>query len=113
MKRWLIPGAAVLAAGLLGAALFVKADPAAKKDEPADAPKNVASRVTQVTVYQDNALVTREVDVPAGAGTLELIVPNLPPTVVTTSLYSEGGDGTAILATRMRSRVIEDDVREE
>ena len=31
-----------------------------------------------VTVYQPNALVTREVDVPEGAGVMELVVTPLP-----------------------------------
>ena len=37
-------------------------------------PKIAASKITNVTVYPSNALVTREVEVPAGTGTMELVV---------------------------------------
>src|SRR5262245_22775594 len=58
--------------------------PAAKADRetpPPVAPADVkvaASRVAAVTVYPNSALVTREVDVPATAGTVELTVTPLP-----------------------------------
>ena len=56
-------------------------------DEPAQpaapaAPKTANSRIIHVTVYQNNALVTREVDVPEGPGTLEIVVTPLPPQTV-------------------------------
>ena len=35
-------------------------------------PRTAASRIVQVTVYPNVALVTREVDVPAGVGSMEL-----------------------------------------
>ena len=44
---------------------------AAQKEAP---PKIAASKITNVTVYPNNALVTREVEVPAGTGTMELVV---------------------------------------
>src|SRR5688572_1984052 len=65
---------------------------AAAKEAEATAPaptpgvKPAPSRVTAVTVYPNSALITREVEVPQGAGTLELIVTPLPPTVVNSSL---------------------------
>ena len=77
--------------------------------EPTTAP----SKVTAVTVYQDSALVTREVTTPAGAGLLELIVSPLPPQTIDSSLYSEGGDGIRILTTRYRTRAIKEDMRQE
>ena len=43
-----------------------------------DAPKTAASRIVAVTVYQPNALVTREVEVPDGTGLMELVVTPLP-----------------------------------
>jgi hypothetical protein len=69
--------------------------------------------VTHVTVYPTNALVTREVDVPAGAGTFELVINPLPAQTVNSSLYSEGSEGIRILTTRFRSRPIQQDTREE
>jgi hypothetical protein len=92
------------------------ATPATKKAElparPA-APHAVPSRVTHVTVYQNNALVTRQVDVPEGTGTFELVVTPLPPQTVNSSLYSEGNDGLRVLTTRYRTRPIQEDTREE
>lgn len=75
--------------------------------------KIATSRVTTVTVYPNSALVTREVDVPAGMGTLELTVTPLPPTTVNSSLYTEGTDGIRVLTTRFRSRPILEDTRED
>lgn len=123
MRKWLVLPALVLALGVAGTALFGRPDgrreaaapaPAAPvPKEGADAPRPAASRISQVTVYQNTALVTRDVEVPAGAGTLELVVTPLPPTTVNNSLYSEGADGVLVLATRFRSRPIKEDTREE
>jgi hypothetical protein len=80
---------------------------------PAAPPKIAPSRVVGVTVYPNNALVTREVDVPEGTGSFELVVNPLPPQTVNSSLYSEGTDGTRVLTTRYRMRPIQEDTREE
>src|SRR4051794_26394580 len=77
--------------------------------EPTTAP----SKVSAVTIYQDSALVTREVTTPASAGLMELIVSPLPAQTIDSSLYSEGGDGIRILTTRYRTRAIKEDTREE
>ena len=80
----------------------------------ADPPlKSVASRVTAVTVYQGNALVTREVDVPEGKGLVELIVTPLPPQTIDSSLYTEATDGIRVLSTRYRTRAVKEDTRKE
>jgi hypothetical protein len=76
-------------------------------------PKSAPSRITNVTVYQNSALVTREVDVPEGAGSMELVVTPLPPQTVNSSLYSEGTDGIRVMTTRYRMRPIKEDTREE
>jgi uncharacterized protein (TIGR02231 family) len=90
----------------------VKAEKVAGEAAPA-APgmKTVVSRVNAVTVYPNSALVTREVEVPAGTGTLELTVTPLPPTTVNSSLYTEGSEGIRVLTTRFRSRSIQEDTR--
>src|SRR5262245_54138074 len=81
---------------------------------PADAPaKTAPSRVSAVTVYQGNALVTREVDVPAGKGLIEIVVTPLPPQTVDSSLYAEGTDGVRVLSTRYRTRAVKEDTRQE
>ncbi len=82
--------------------------------EPLAVPATVKvarSRVTAVTVYPNSALVSRAVDVPEGSGTLELTVTPLPPTVVNSSLYTEGADGIRVLTTRFRSRAVLEDTR--
>ena len=66
-----------------------------------------------VTVYQGQALVTREVSVPEGDGTVELVVTPLPPQTVDSSLYTEGADGLRVLSTRFRTRAVKDDTRQE
>ncbi len=72
-----------------------------------------ASKITNVTVYQGQALVTREVTVPEGEGTLELLVTPLPARVDGGSLHTEGADGLRVLSTRYRSRAVKDDTRQE
>src|ERR1700740_343156 len=87
------------------------AEPAASPAAPAE--KRAASQIVNVTVYQNSALVTREVEVPEGTGAMELVVTPLPPGVANSPLYSEGPDGTRVMSTRYRSRAIKEDTREE
>jgi hypothetical protein len=90
--------------------------PAPNFPGPAEAgrpPRPAASRITDVTVYQGQALVTREVSVPEGEGTIELVITPLPEQIVDGSLYTEGADGLRVLSTRFRSRAIKEDKREE
>ena len=90
------------------------ANQAAAADEPkAEAPRIAASRIVHVTVYPNSALVTREVETPAGKGTFELVVSPLPPLTLDSSLYSEGSEGLRVLSTRYRTRPIREDTREE
>ncbi len=81
--------------------------------DPAPATKNPESKVVAVTVYENTALVTREVIVPDLVGSLELIVSPLPPQTVNGSLYSEGTDGIRVLNTRYRTRATKEDTRDE
>jgi hypothetical protein len=71
------------------------------------------SRIVSVTVYQNTALVSREVTLPEAAGPVEVVVSPLPPGTLETSLYAEGSDAVRILSTRFRSRAIAEDNREE
>jgi uncharacterized protein (TIGR02231 family) len=92
------------------------AAPAGVLHAPAPAPAGVklaASRVVAVTVYANNALVTREVDVPEGAGRFELTVAPLPPATVNGSLHTEGAEHIRVLATRFRTRAVLEDPRED
>src|SRR5580700_1809775 len=99
---------------LLAVLALVKAardgDPPAKEEAP---PKTAASRIAQVTVYPNSALITREVEVPAGMGNMELVVNPLPQFTLNSSLYSEGSDGIRVLTTRFRTRPVKEDTREE
>ena len=99
-----------LVAGLACAQFGGLAGPA---PEDAPPPSPSTSRITAVTVYQGQALVTREVNVPEGGGTVELVVTPLPAQAVDTSLYTEGTDGLRVLSTRFRSRAVKDDTRQE
>jgi hypothetical protein len=116
-KRLITPVALVMVAGGVLAAgtavLMHSARAETKKTDAGPELKIAASRIVHVTVYQNNALVTREVDVPEGKGTLELVVSPLPAQTVNTSLYSEGSDGLRVLTTRFRLRPVKDDVRAE
>jgi hypothetical protein len=107
--------AACLGVGLLSLKFVLgAAEPkAAAPIPPADVMKSANSRIVAVTVYQRNALVTREVDVPEGAGSAELIVTPMPDATVEDSLYSEGSDNIRVLTTRFRNRPIKEDTREE
>src|SRR5262245_43698362 len=117
MKKrvWLSMGVVLLAGGLVaaGSMVMLRAVQAeAKKAEAAEF-KTASSRIDHVTVYQNNALVTREVEVPEGVGTMELVVSPLPAQTVNTSLYSEGSEGMRVLTTRFRLRPVKEDTREE
>lgn len=71
------------------------------------------SRVVAVTVYQGQALVTREVVLPEQKGLLELVVGDLPAQIVPGSLYAEPGGGVEVRSIRFRQRPVEADTREE
>lgn len=96
---------AVLAAGLAAVARG--------QDPKADPVKPAASKITAVTLYQSTALVTREVTLPDAAGVTEVVVSPMPPQVIPTSLYAEGGDAGRVLSVRFRTRAIAEDTREE
>jgi N-terminal domain of unknown function (DUF4140) len=76
-------------------------------------PRPAAGKIVAVTVYQGQALVTREVSVPEGDGTIELVVTPLPPQAVDSSLYTEGTEGLRVLSTRFRTRAVKEDTRQE
>src|SRR5947209_7572078 len=110
-----------LVAGLACAQLGQGAEPAVENaaqdvrrvDESVPPPRPATSKIVAVTVYQGQALVTREVSVPEGDGTVELVVTPLPAQAVDSSLYTEGTDGLRVLSTRFRTRAVKDDTRRE
>lgn len=118
MKRRLafLAGSLLLCVGGLVLMLYSKAGasapaPAAKEEKGAS--RIATSRIAHVTVYPDSALISREVEVPAGTGLMELIVNPLPEATVVSSLYTEAPEGLRVLTTRFRSRAVREDTREE
>lgn len=110
LRSWKVGAPAALGLSALGifCVVLIAAEPGVN-----GAPKVAPSRVTHVTVYPTSALVTREVEVPAGTGPVELVVSPLPVQTVNSSLYSEGSEGIRVLSTRFRTRPIKEDTREE
>ncbi|MFI4860998.1 MAG: mucoidy inhibitor MuiA family protein [Phycisphaerales bacterium JB063] len=77
-----------------------------------EAPR-VESKVTEVTLYRDQAQITRTLQVPAGQGPIEIIVPGMPDQMVASSLFAEGGDAVDVRAVQTRQRVVEEEPRED
>jgi hypothetical protein len=110
-----------LAAGLACAQSGTSAEQAARTPtqdvrtaaDSGPSPRPVASRITDVTIYQGQALVTREVAVPEGPETLELLVAPLPAQADDSSLYTEGAEGLRVLSTRFRTNAVKEDTRQE
>jgi hypothetical protein len=114
MRKWLYLGAALVSVGLVaGLAYSVVTDNNDPKAKAAAEPKLVASRVAKVVAYPNSALITREVDVPGGTGTIEIVVSQLPVRIMKDTLYCEGSNGLRVLSTRFRSRPVFEDTREE
>jgi len=88
-------------------------EPPAEEPPAEESPKSAENRVTEVTVYQGTALVTREVTVPEGKGLKELVVTPLPSQTIDGSLYTEGGETVHVLSTRYRTRAVREDTRAE
>jgi hypothetical protein len=110
-------GSLALSLCFAGMVVSARLDSASGPPRPAkeaeEAPRIATSKITHVTVYPDSALVTREVEVPAGAGLVELVINPLPEATVASSLYSESSEGIRVLTTRFRSRPVKEDTREE
>lgn len=73
----------------------------------------VAGKVTHVTLYRGQALVTRTVPVEGGRGSLEIVVSGLPEQVVGDSLFAEGSAGMEVRAVRYRARAVSQEPRED
>ncbi|HYT94052.1 MAG TPA: mucoidy inhibitor MuiA family protein [Gemmataceae bacterium] len=90
-------------------------DPKAPKEagNPAAPVTITPSRVAAVTVYPLSAMVTREAEVPAGKGVVEVTISPLPSAAILSSLNAEGTEGIRVLTTRFRSRSVVQDNRED
>ncbi len=69
--------------------------------------------VQRVTLYRDQALVTRVIEVPAGEGVQEIRVGQLPEQVISDSVYAEGDAGTEIRSVRVTRRATSASTRRE
>ena len=74
---------------------------------------NESGRVSHVTLYRNQAMVTRSIAITAGAGNREVIVGDLPENVVTDSLFAEGSADIEIRAVQFRTRAVGASPREE
>ena len=75
--------------------------------------RELESKVTEVTLYRTQALVTRTIEVDGENGALELVIGDLPENIDPSSLFAEGGDGIEVRAVRYRARAVGDSPREE
>ncbi len=113
-RRW--SSAAVFAAALVSAAglpigTSALAAPQAAKADPGSG-NIITGTIDAVTVYRGQALVSRAIDVPGGAGLRELVVTNLPEAILPGSLYAESADGVEIRSVAYRIRPVGEDSRE-
>jgi Domain of unknown function (DUF4139)/N-terminal domain of unknown function (DUF4140) len=109
---WLVAGLACAQFGGMGNGNPANPDPNVQKPvEDAPTPRAAPSKIVSVTVYQGQALVTREVTVAEGPGIVEVVVTPLPGQTVDSSLFTEGSEGLRVLSTRFRTRAVKEDTR--
>lgn len=73
----------------------------------------VDSEVTAVTLYRNQAMVTRTLALKGAAGSKEIVVGDLPENIVSTSLFAEGGEKVEVRAVRFRTRAAGESPRKE
>jgi hypothetical protein len=117
MRRRLFGSAAMLCVPFVAGSAFMLWSGAAAQEGAAEAapaaPKIARSKIDKVTVYPNSALVTREVEVPDGAGLIELTITPMPDQIVPSTMYSEAGGGLRVLTTRFTTRHVLEDTSEE
>lgn len=75
--------------------------------------KTDGGKITKVTVYRGQALVTRELQVELPLGTAELVAGRLPEHIIPESLHAQTQNHLKILSVRYRQRAVREDTREE
>ena len=75
--------------------------------------KTDGGKITKVTVYRGQALITREIQVDLPQGTAELVAGRLPEHIIPESLYAQTQNHLKILSVRYRERAVREDTREE
>lgn len=96
---------------LLTAASLVVVWVAPIAGQAADAP--VPGRLTEVTLYDGQALVTRAIPIEGPQGSLEIVVGQLPERLLPDSLFAESNEEVEIRAVRVRSRAVGETPRED
>lgn len=79
----------------------------------ASPPETESSRVSDVTLYRDQAMVTRRIQTDRMAGNHEIVISDLPENVVADSLFAEGSGQIEIRAVQYRARAVGESPREE
>ena len=80
--------------------------PALLLTAPSWATEPIVGKATHVTLFRGQAQVTRTIPIEGNAGSLEVVIGNLPEQVVPDSLFAEGGDAVEIRAVRFRTRAV-------
>lgn len=70
-------------------------------------------KITKVTVYRSQALVTRQIRADLPQGTAELVVGHLPEHIIPESLFAQTQTHLKILSVRYRQRAVREDTRED
>ncbi len=70
-------------------------------------------KVTSVTLYRNQAVVTRTITVSGDEGNSEIVVGNLPENIVADSLFAEGAESVEVRAVQFRTRAVGASPREE
>ncbi|MFT5299574.1 MAG: hypothetical protein ACI87E_001331 [Mariniblastus sp.] len=73
----------------------------------------VKSQVTDVTLYRNQAMVTRTLSVDGENGAREVVVTDLPENISPDSLFAEGGENIEVRAVQFRTRAAGESPREE
>lgn len=71
------------------------------------------SRVTAVTLYRDQAMITRTVELDGNPGGKELVISGLPENIAPNSLFAESDRGVEVRAVRYRARAVSDSPRDD
>ncbi len=77
------------------------------------APQTATGKVTHVTLYRGQAMITREVPIEGTKGSLEIIVSDLPEQIITGSMFAESDESVEVRAVQYRNRAVGEEPREE
>lgn len=80
--------------------------PDAASNKPVAIASDLPNVIERVTLYRDQALVTRSIEVPAGGDVREIAVGNLPEQVVVESIYAEGSEQIDVRGVRVTQKAV-------